>query len=128
MSLRSSHLAFALNLFADGYAAYGAILAENAPVLVLGNIITGTEGHLHVVNGQLFYKSAKTAVPGADGKQPIDKSHFPAALPHAFDLFFEVLAGKQDKSTLIPIEDALNVARAMDAMYLADKLGQWVKV
>lgn len=90
--------------------------------------IAGTEGHLHVVNGQLFYNSKKTSVPGADGKQPIDRAHFPAALPHAFDLFFEVLAGKQDRNLLIPIEDAVNVARAMDAMYLADKLGQWVKV
>jgi DNA polymerase-3 subunit alpha len=33
-----------LNLFADGYANYGAILAENATVLVQGNIISGTEG------------------------------------------------------------------------------------
>jgi len=91
-------------------------------------LITGTEGHLHVVGGQLFYTSKKSSVPGADGKQPIDKAHFPAALPHAFDLFFDVLAGTQDKSQLIPIEDALNVARAMDAMYQAERLGQWVKV
>jgi DNA polymerase III subunit alpha len=33
-----------LNLFADGYAAYGTVLAENATVLVQGNIIIGTEG------------------------------------------------------------------------------------
>ncbi len=34
----------ALNLFADAFAAYGAALAENALVLVQGNIIVGTEG------------------------------------------------------------------------------------
>jgi DNA polymerase III subunit alpha len=33
-----------LNLFADAYAAYSAPLAENAPLLVLGNILVGTEG------------------------------------------------------------------------------------
>jgi len=43
-TLATKNASVALNLFADGYAAYGAILAENAPLLVLGNIITGTEG------------------------------------------------------------------------------------
>jgi DNA polymerase-3 subunit alpha len=33
-----------LNMFAEAYANYGAILAENATVAVLGNIIVGTEG------------------------------------------------------------------------------------
>ena len=33
-----------LNMFADAYAAYGAGLAENAAVLVLGNVIVGTDG------------------------------------------------------------------------------------
>ncbi len=33
-----------LNMFADAYANYGAVLAENAVVLVQGNIIVGTEG------------------------------------------------------------------------------------
>ncbi|HYD82618.1 MAG TPA: DNA polymerase III subunit alpha, partial [Opitutus sp.] len=33
-----------LNMFADAYATYGTVLAENAVVLVQGNIIVGTEG------------------------------------------------------------------------------------
>ncbi len=33
-----------LNMFADAYAAYGATLAENATILVQGNIIVGQEG------------------------------------------------------------------------------------
>lgn len=90
--------------------------------------ITGTEGHLHIHWGQLYYQSSKSSVPGADGKSgPIDKSHFPAELPHAFDLFFEVLAGNQDRSVLIPVEDALNVAKTMEAMYTGDRIGGWVK-
>jgi DNA polymerase-3 subunit alpha len=34
----------ALNMFADAFAAYGTILAENAAVLVQGNIIRGADG------------------------------------------------------------------------------------
>jgi DNA polymerase-3 subunit alpha len=34
----------ALNMFADAYAAYGTALAENAPVLVQGNLIRGADG------------------------------------------------------------------------------------
>ena len=34
----------ALNMFADAFGAYGQVLAENAPVLVQGNIIRGADG------------------------------------------------------------------------------------
>ena len=34
----------ALAMFADAYAAYGPALAENSPVIVLGNIISGSDG------------------------------------------------------------------------------------
>jgi DNA polymerase-3 subunit alpha len=34
----------ALNMFADAFASYGSVLAENAPVLVQGNIIRGADG------------------------------------------------------------------------------------
>jgi predicted dehydrogenase len=90
--------------------------------------IAGTEGHLMVVHGQVCYQSTRTKVSGADMKTPIDPKYFPPALPHAFDLFLDVLAGKQPASVLIPIEDALNVAVAMDAMYQGHRLGAWVKV
>jgi DNA polymerase-3 subunit alpha len=33
-----------LNMFADAYATYGQVLAENAPVVVQGNIIAGSDG------------------------------------------------------------------------------------
>jgi DNA polymerase-3 subunit alpha len=33
-----------LNMFADAFAGYGSVLAENAPVLVQGNIIRGADG------------------------------------------------------------------------------------
>jgi DNA polymerase III subunit alpha len=34
----------ALNMFADAYGSFGPSLAENAPVLVLGNLIRGADG------------------------------------------------------------------------------------
>ena len=34
----------ALNMFADAYAGFGTALAENAPVLVQGNLIRGADG------------------------------------------------------------------------------------
>src|SRR5208283_616044 len=42
LAMRNSTIA--LNMFADAYAAYGPALAENAPVLVQGNVIRGTDG------------------------------------------------------------------------------------
>ena len=43
-TLATKNASLALNMFADAYAAYGTVLAENAVVLVQGNIIVGTEG------------------------------------------------------------------------------------
>ena len=34
----------ALNMFADAFASYGSVLAENAPVLIQGNLIRGADG------------------------------------------------------------------------------------
>ncbi len=43
-TLATKTASVALNMFADGYANYGTLLAENATIVVLGNIIVGTEG------------------------------------------------------------------------------------
>ena len=43
-SLATRPAAAPLNMFADAYAAYGSVLAENSAVIVLGNIIAGTDG------------------------------------------------------------------------------------
>jgi predicted dehydrogenase len=92
------------------------------------HLISGTEGYLAVMNGAVYYASSKTKVKGADGKTALDATQFPETLPHAFDLFLDVLTGARGKEVLIPVEDALNVARAMEAMYLGDRTGGWVKV
>jgi DNA polymerase-3 subunit alpha len=43
-TLSTKQAALPLNMFADGYANYGTSLAENALVLVMGNIIVNHEG------------------------------------------------------------------------------------
>jgi predicted dehydrogenase len=87
--------------------------------------ISGTEGHLAIVSGQTFYRSKKT---GADGKEPIKLEQMPPKLPHAFDLFLDVLEGTQSRDKLVPLNDALQVALAMDALYLSDRTGTWINV
>jgi DNA polymerase-3 subunit alpha len=43
-TLATRKATIALNMFADAFASYGPALAENAPVLVQGNIIRGADG------------------------------------------------------------------------------------
>jgi DNA polymerase-3 subunit alpha len=43
-TLATRHASVPLNMFADAYAAYGPALAENAVVLVQGNILAGNDG------------------------------------------------------------------------------------
>ncbi len=43
-TLATKQASIALNMFADAYAAYGTVLAENALVLVQGNILVGPDG------------------------------------------------------------------------------------
>ena len=43
-TLATLRAAAPLNMFADAYAAYGTALAENAVVLVLGNVLAGNDG------------------------------------------------------------------------------------
>ncbi len=43
-TLATKSASLPLNMFADAYAAYGATLAENALVLVQGNILAGNDG------------------------------------------------------------------------------------
>ena len=72
-------------------------------------VISGTEGHASVVNGQLYLVGEKLG----DGKTPV--VDLPAALPHAFDQFLDALAGKP--AELVPIADAAHASAVMAQMY-----------
>ena len=69
-----------------GMLAAGWVDVANPVTLVL----SGTEGHAAVVNGELFFQSKHVA--GADGKPPW--TELPDPWPHAFDLFLDAVTGR----------------------------------
>lgn len=102
---------------AVGVLAGGWLDVANPVTLVL----SGTHGHAHVVDGQLFYQSK--AVPGADGKSPW--TDLPPALPHAFDQFLDAITG-QKHVELVTAREAAYRSAVMEAMYRAAKAHTWV--
>ncbi|HYW24651.1 MAG TPA: Gfo/Idh/MocA family oxidoreductase [Terriglobales bacterium] len=109
-----------LLVFDDGVMA--TVAAGWASV---GNPVTlelcGTEGHAHVVNDRLYYRSRH--VEGASGREAWQD--LPDALPHAFDLFCDALAGRSDVELVGAREAAARsaVARALDQ---AARDGAWI--
>lgn len=85
-------------------------------------ILSGTEGHAYVANGQLYFKSQH--VEGADGESPW--TDLPGAWPHAFELFFDAVLGKPDVALVKPQEAAARSA-VMEAMYRAAAQHTWVE-
>jgi predicted dehydrogenase len=84
-------------------------------------ILSGTEGHASVVNGQLFFKSSK--VEGADGKEPW--ATLPEAWPHAFELFLDAVVGKEH-APLVTAREAAYRSMVMGALYQANHTQMWV--
>ncbi len=90
-------------------------LADPVPLL-----ISGTEGHAYICNGQFYFKSSH--VEGADGKSPW--TDLPADLPHAFELFLDALLGED--VPLVGAREAAVRSAVMEAMYEAARSGAWV--
>jgi len=105
--------------FADG--AIGVLaggwvdLADPVPLL-----ISGTQGHAYICNGQFFFKSEH--VEGADGKTVW--TNLPPDLPHAFELFLDALAGQT--VPLVGVREAAVRSAVMEAMYQAARNQTWV--
>ncbi|MCZ7647076.1 MAG: Gfo/Idh/MocA family oxidoreductase [Planctomycetota bacterium] len=102
---------------AVGSLAAGWVDQAN-PVSVL---ISGTEGHAHVDNGKLYFKSSK--VEGATGEQPW--TALPEQLPHAFELFLDAVGGKKDVP-LVGAREAAERSAVMEAFYRAAREQTWV--
>ena len=83
-------------------------------------ILSGTEGHAHVVDSKLYFKSSRVA--GAEGKEPWEK--LPEAWPHAFELFLDALGGK-NVPLVSPREAAVRSA-VMEAFYQGARTQSWV--
>lgn len=85
-------------------------------------LISGTEGHATVINGQLFYRSKKA---GSDGKTPF--TQLPSSPAAPLDQFVNAVAGAKDQPLVTPGEAALRV-KVMAAMYEGARKGDWVAI
>ena len=83
-------------------------------------VISGTEGHAAVVNGQLFVNSKKL---GSDGKQPW--TQLPERKPAGLDAFLDAIEGKP--ATLVPAREAAYRSAVMEALYAGARSNSWVK-
>ena len=84
-------------------------------------ILSGSEGHAYVAEGQLYFQSSRVA--GADGKAPW--TDLPPPWPHAFDLFLDALAGQQNVP-LVKSREAAVRSEVMEALYEGAKQQKWV--
>ena len=74
--------------------------------------VNGTRGQIQVRDGKVFYFSE--LVEGADGSE---WSALPEPGPHAFELFWDKLAGKDLPVELVSIDEAAEEARVMARLY-----------
>jgi len=84
-------------------------------------LVSGTEGHAMVLNGQLYFGSKH--VEGADGKQPW--TQLPPGVPAGLDSFLNALTGQKD-AALVGVREAAYRSAVMEAMYEGAQQGTWV--
>ncbi|HYG36251.1 MAG TPA: Gfo/Idh/MocA family oxidoreductase [Clostridia bacterium] len=102
-----------------GTLAAGWVDVED-PVQLL---ISGTEGHATIVNGQLYYRSKH--VEGSDSKSPCTK--LPSAPKAPLHQFLDAVGGAKGQPLVTPREAAARVV-VMEAMYKGDRDRKWVKI
>ena len=85
-------------------------------------LISGTEGHAAVLNGQLYFQSSH--VPNADGKSPW--TNMPSSKPAGFEAFLDAISGKKDVA-LVGVREAAYRNSVMEALYEGARMGTWVK-
>jgi len=83
--------------------------------------ISGTEAHASVVQGQLYFKSAK--VPGADGKKPW--TALPSASPQPLEMLLSAVGGTADLP-LVSAREAADRVSVMEAMYRSSAERRWL--
>jgi predicted dehydrogenase len=85
-------------------------------------LISGTEGHAMMLNGELFYRSQK--VEGADGRKPWKQ--LPDRLSAPLDMFIDAVLGKKGLPLVSAMEAATRVS-VMEAMYRSSRQKAWVQ-
>jgi predicted dehydrogenase len=104
---------------ATGSLAAGWVAVAD-PVTLL---ISGTEGHATVFNGELYYKSKH--VERATGTEPWKQ--LPAELPLPLNQFIDAVGGKKNQP-LVTVREAAARVRVMEAMYEAARKHTWVNL
>jgi predicted dehydrogenase len=77
--------------------------------------VNGTQGQMQILGDKILYYSEK--VEGADGGEW--KGELPVAAPHAFELFWDKLEGKELPVGLVTVDEAAEESRVMAEMYRA---------
>jgi predicted dehydrogenase len=88
-------------------------------------LVSGTEGHAAVINGDLHFVSRKEAK--FDGSTIVRKNELPAPAPHAFELFLDALAHKDLPVPLVGAREAAYRSSVLEAMYEGAKNSTWVQ-
>ena len=86
-------------------------------------LISGTEGHAMIINGQLFYRSQKVA--GSDSRKPW--TSLPPTPPPPLAQFLNAVGGATNEPLVKPAEAAARVA-VMQAIYEGARGHKWVEV
>jgi predicted dehydrogenase len=86
-------------------------------------LISGTEGHAAIIDGQLYLKCKN--IDGADGKTPW--TDLAPAIPAGYDGFLAALTGDKTASLVSPNEAAYRTA-VFEAMYAGARRSEWVKI
>jgi predicted dehydrogenase len=84
-------------------------------------LLSGTEGHAAIINGELYFKSSH--VEGADGKTPW--TQLPPSRPASLEAFLNALTGKD--AALVSVREAAYRSAVMAALYEGAQKRLWVK-
>lgn len=84
-------------------------------------MVSGTEGHAHIADGQLYIKS--NHIEGSDGKTAW--TDFPASQTSGFDLFLQALTG-EPSAPLVTAREAAVRSAVMEALYRGNEQQTWI--
>ncbi len=86
-------------------------------------LISGTDGHAAIINGQLHFQSKH--LPQFDGSAPVRNSELPKAQPAGLDLYLDAVTGKSSPN-LVGVREAAYRVAVMEALYEGSRTGRWV--
>jgi len=87
-------------------------------------LVSGTEGHAAIINGQLYFQSKH--VPTMDGSQPVRNAELPGPISAGLEAFLDRVTGKSAEVPLVGAREAAYRNKVMEAIYTGAKEGRWV--